>query len=82
MGQTEAPKGAQSEFVVVRGRIVQYQQNYDSEPCAAIITHVWPNENGRLVNLTVFDRDGEARAAVRVSRGASVGTWRPPGATE
>jgi hypothetical protein len=39
-------------------------------------------EKHRLVNLTVFDRDGEPRAAVKVWRGASVGTWRPVGAAE
>lgn len=69
-------------FAVVRGRIVSYQDNYDVEPVPAIITHVWPNENGRLVNLCVFSRDGEPRPAVRVYRGASEGTWRPPGAKE
>lgn len=80
--QMKLPPSATGEFVLTRGRIVSYQDNYDAEPCPAIVTHVWPNENGRLVNLTVFTRDGECRAAVRVSRGASQGTWRPPGASE
>lgn len=61
-----------------RGSWVQYQNNYDSEPCPALVTHVWPGEDGKLLNLTVFDRDGETRAAARIYQGEQVGTWRMP----
>lgn len=67
---------------VRRGELVHYQNNYDPDPNPAIVTHVWVNEKERLVNLTIFDRDGEARAAVKVWRGASVGTWRPAGESQ
>ena len=87
--KVEAPKElsrsalhAPPEPQIKRGVIVWFQNNYDNEPNPAIITHVWVNEGEKLVNLTVFDRDGEARAATKVWRGASVGTWRPVGASE
>lgn len=80
--QMKLPPSATGEVVLARGLQVWYQGNYDVAPNPAIVTHVWPNEKGLVLNMTVFDRDGEARAAVRVSRGASPGTWRPVGATE
>jgi len=78
----ETAAEAAKKPAIARGTMVWFQSNYDVEPNPALVTHVWPNEKDRLVNLTVFDRDGEARAASRVYRGASVGTWRPVGAVE
>lgn len=69
-------------FVPQRGDRVVFQGNYDEEPLVAIIAHVWPQSDGKLLNLCVIGRDGDAVGHTRVSRGASVGTWRPRGATE
>jgi hypothetical protein len=69
-------------IVLKRGDFVLYQNNYDPEPCPALITHVWVKSEDQMLNLTVFDRDGEARAATRIARGRGVGTWRPVGTTE
>ena len=86
---TEAQRNAQDtpppdakEFVPKRGMSVLYQGNYEGDPHPAVIAHVWPNEKGRLLNLMVIDRDGVPSGHTRVYRGASVGTWRPEGATE
>ncbi|MFJ1253416.1 hypothetical protein [Cupriavidus sp. CuC1] len=46
------------------GRIVHFYSRAHVEPEAAIVTYV---RGDRMVNLTVFDRNGDSRAATSVT---------------
>lgn len=60
------------------GDIVWYQDQYQVEPLAAMVTHVFPGR-GNILNLCVFMQRGDANGMTRVYRGedGEKGTWRP-----
>lgn len=62
----------------VCGEIVWYQDQYQLEPLAATVTHVYPGK-ALVLNLCVYMQRGDAVGMTQVSRdetGATKGTWR------
>ena len=58
------------------GRVVYFHngQTIDTQPMAAIITHVWSDT---MVNLAIFTPNGETRGETSVIYGQDAETLRP-----